>query len=1158
MSSSTYLADGNIRQGDVVCLVTSKNLEPHVRTASVPLPVSAPIVGVALTDASNGPVTVADCGGVDASVTGLTSGIRQPIAVSSSGRCTRTLAGAVWLIGDANESGDLEIRPRIFDSLDVRLFGAVGDGKKDDSAPIQAAIAAYGGSSGRIVFTNGLFRISQAFSLSSIPVSVATEFGPGGQLKVDDGVRVVFDGSVIAPPLQQIFQNATLPGHGTVDLRGNQESYVEWWGARGLNLGVDDAPAFQAAINASRHHLGWNQTTRWGGTAVRFFNGPYRWRTPVHLSGSVTLEGEKPGEFSPSLIVVDPDVGAIGNAFKKGNQKESGHKNAPVVDLSGVGASSDVTTAFTEQMPVVIAPAGTLSDADSATLSALTVTLTARPDGNAVESLSLNEAAVVTAARAGLTVNYTASTGVLSIEGAAMTAQYQTILQGILYNNTSNAPTTTHRWITVVVVADDGKTPSATQTVTLTDGGALVVDGYAYDKDAPVPGHVARAAWARIRNMSMKQINDPNSLVITCGVKVYANRVQIENFYAFGFGDGITITSTKTYEIPTANGSNTTVNAIADVCELSGTIDIGSCGRYGLWIHGGDANVTNITGSLSVHDCGSWGLVLDSFLGDGALGSIHTASNGVMQLFVPERPATPTAPSQPRRMTWMHGEGDYGQHMWAPGRAAVRGQLVLPSLRLDPPQGSPEQGSGWQYRVTTVSTTNPTFASPEPSWATATREGATLTDAHGNVFTAWMEEGGSAVRHYAAAINGMVVIGFLYQELDQQSARLPNSVILGQTKDTEIDPRYAPRWGFSGFQLMPFVYQTSWRVPWGPTSNNPYDVGHPIQVEMGGNYASPFVVRRFDASQLTPDHPNHQWKHENPNWFISEEWYPDWMRWVIRSGVHMDHVGYTICGSRSLPYPGAICFPHLFIGGNITAGPTGYEVRHSAVSPLTPFSSLPDIGGTGGTANRGAWTPGDWIWNTTRNPAQQSLYPVAWRPVKKTGFPTTGWQGGANLPAGSIVRPGTPGDSIFRKRDGEKTGQNQPSWTDTPGSYQDGASTWDWWGKYGDVTAWEPVITESPTMLVKDVRRPWTVTLTEDEAAHQRIQFSGQLPDDITIIVPPGPAKGWVRLFFNNTSGPYSLTVQGSGTDPGISVPQGRSQMLWHDGTTVRAAAPPV
>ena len=105
---------------------------------------------------------------------------------------------------------------------------------------------------------------------------------------------------------------------------------------------------------------------------------------------------------------------------------------SPVVDLNGGGVGGqNVTTAFTEQTPVLIAPVGTLTDADSANLSSLQVTLTARPDGNAMESLSLNGAAATAAA--GLTVNYTAGTGVLSITGSATKPVYQSILQGLKY-----------------------------------------------------------------------------------------------------------------------------------------------------------------------------------------------------------------------------------------------------------------------------------------------------------------------------------------------------------------------------------------------------------------------------------------------------------------------------------------------------------------------------------------------------------------------------------------------------------------------------------------------------------------------------------------------------------------------------------------------------
>ncbi|MFD1981493.1 VCBS domain-containing protein [Mesorhizobium newzealandense] len=155
--------------------------------------------------------------------------------------------------------------------------------------------------------------------------------------------------------------------------------------------------------------------------------------------------------------------GSTGTASTAVNFAITGTNDAPIIDLNGVGAGNDATASFTEQTPLVIAPLATVTDVDSANLTSLTATLTARPDGNTVESLSLNASA--TAATAGLTVLYTASTGIMSITGSASQATYQTILDGIVYNNTSDAPTTAAR--TVNVVSSDGTDSSVSHSVTI-------------------------------------------------------------------------------------------------------------------------------------------------------------------------------------------------------------------------------------------------------------------------------------------------------------------------------------------------------------------------------------------------------------------------------------------------------------------------------------------------------------------------------------------------------------------------------------------------------------------------------------------------------------------------------------------------------------------
>jgi hypothetical protein len=94
----------------------------------------------------------------------------------------------------------------------------------------------------------------------------------------------------------------------------------------------------------------------------------------------------------------------------------------------------------------------------------MTVTLTNHPDGSA-ESLSLNTAAAALVTTDHLPRSYNSSTGVLSIKGSASQADYQTILEGISYNDTSVAPNTTDRTVTVVV--SDGALSSTSNSVTI-------------------------------------------------------------------------------------------------------------------------------------------------------------------------------------------------------------------------------------------------------------------------------------------------------------------------------------------------------------------------------------------------------------------------------------------------------------------------------------------------------------------------------------------------------------------------------------------------------------------------------------------------------------------------------------------------------------------
>ncbi len=140
-------------------------------------------------------------------------------------------------------------------------------------------------------------------------------------------------------------------------------------------------------------------------------------------------------------------------------------KVAPEVDLDASCEGNNATASFVEdQGAVLIAPSGIVSD--DGTIGSMTVALTNRPDGNAIESLGLSAAAQLAAS--GLTVNYNAANGTLTITGSAAASVYQTILQGIQYNNTSQNPNGTDRTVTVTV-KDEESTPlsSITHIVTV-------------------------------------------------------------------------------------------------------------------------------------------------------------------------------------------------------------------------------------------------------------------------------------------------------------------------------------------------------------------------------------------------------------------------------------------------------------------------------------------------------------------------------------------------------------------------------------------------------------------------------------------------------------------------------------------------------------------
>ncbi|MBX7105962.1 MAG: EF-hand domain-containing protein [Gemmataceae bacterium] len=158
-------------------------------------------------------------------------------------------------------------------------------------------------------------------------------------------------------------------------------------------------------------------------------SGNYSITTPVDVTINTTVNA--PSGPLPAIYTLKGSM--IGSA------------TLPVVDLNGAGTGNDVTFISNGLPPVLIAPAATITRNPSASMTGMTVTLVAPPDG-AAESLAVDLTGT------GLTsTGYDSLTGKLTISGAGTLATYQSVLQKVTYADAAGSPTAGPRTVTVSV-----------------------------------------------------------------------------------------------------------------------------------------------------------------------------------------------------------------------------------------------------------------------------------------------------------------------------------------------------------------------------------------------------------------------------------------------------------------------------------------------------------------------------------------------------------------------------------------------------------------------------------------------------------------------------------------------------------------------------------
>ncbi len=170
------------------------------------------------------------------------------------------------------------------------------------------------------------------------------------------------------------------------------------------------------------------------------------------------------GEFVTATATVDLGGGNYGKTSEFAANVAAGNP-IPFIDLdaddsSGAGITNFVTSFTEDGGPVTLADSdATLTDLDSANLTSLTVTITNLQDG-AFELLAADTTGT------SITASYDSGTGVLTLSGTDTVVNYEQVLRTVMYDNTSDSPTTTTR--VIQFQANDGTYSGNIATTNLT------------------------------------------------------------------------------------------------------------------------------------------------------------------------------------------------------------------------------------------------------------------------------------------------------------------------------------------------------------------------------------------------------------------------------------------------------------------------------------------------------------------------------------------------------------------------------------------------------------------------------------------------------------------------------------------------------------------
>uniref|UniRef100_UPI001BD4262B immunoglobulin-like domain-containing protein n=1 Tax=Pseudomonas sp. dw_358 TaxID=2720083 RepID=UPI001BD4262B len=193
--------------------------------------------------------------------------------------------------------------------------------------------------------------------------------------------------------------------------------------------------------------------------------------------------------------------------------------DAPVIDHTGGGTSTFVSTFTEDQAAVTVAADLHLSDVDNSTLKGATITLAAASSDDVLTFGVSNSAISET------TTTNADGSRVITLSGEASLADYQAVLESLQYSNSSQNPSSDDREITITV--NDGSVDSTAATAVVH---VVPVDDAPVALGGTVQGNEDSAITLQWSSLNISDVDSPSSALGIAITQLPANGVlQVEN-----------------------------------------------------------------------------------------------------------------------------------------------------------------------------------------------------------------------------------------------------------------------------------------------------------------------------------------------------------------------------------------------------------------------------------------------------------------------------------------------------------------------------------------------------------------------------------------------------------------------------------------------------